>query len=91
MGQNYRLENHGASVFGHISGHTKERKMPGSSHHGFIRDKSRLISLATFYDKMSYFWTRGTLYVIHTDFSKAFGIVSPNLDSHKLGPKGLGW
>lgn len=91
IGQNYRLENHGASLFKHISGYTKERKMPANSHHGFIRDKSCLISLTSFYDKLSYFWTRRTLYVIHIDFSKAFDIVSHNLVSHKLASKGLGW
>lgn len=73
----------------HISGHTNEGKMTGNSHHGFIKDKSRLIILTAFYDKMSDSWTRSTLDVIHIDFSKGFDTVSHNVLIHKLGPKCL--
>lgn len=73
---------------GHISGHKKERNVTRNGNLEFIKDKSCLISLTAFYEKMSDLWSRIMVDFIHKDFSKGCDTIRHNVFMHKLGPKG---
>ncbi|GAB0177390.1 mitochondrial enolase superfamily member 1 [Grus japonensis] len=63
-----------------ISRHMKDKKVTGSSQHGFTKGKSYLTDLINFYDEMTSLVDKGkTVNIVYLDLSKAF-----NTFSHKI-------
>ncbi|PKU35582.1 glycerol kinase [Limosa lapponica baueri] len=73
-----------------IAKHMKEKKVLRSGQQGFIKGKSCLTNLITFYDGVTgWEHERMTVDVVYLDFSKAFDTVSHNILIGKLRKCGL--
>ncbi|GAB0205426.1 WD repeat-containing protein 36 [Grus japonensis] len=75
---------------GVMSKHVEEKKVIGSSQHGFTKEKSCLTNLTAFYDGMTGWVDEGrAVGVVCLDVSKAFDTVSHNIVIGKLRKCGL--
>ena len=73
-----------------ISRHMKDKKVMGSSQHGFTKGKSCLTDLRAFDDGMSGCVDEGrAVDVVYLDFQKAFNTLSHNILLGKLRKRGL--
>lgn len=61
-----------------ISRHMKDKKVIGSSRHGFMKGKSCLINMRTFSDEMTGQVEEGRAADVYLDFSTHFGTVYHN-------------
>jgi len=72
------------------SRHMKDKKVIGSTQHGFTKGKSCLTNLMTFYDEMTDLVHKGRgMNIVYLDFSKAFDIVLRKILTEKLTKNGL--
>ena len=63
----------------------KDKKVIGSSQHGFTKGKSCLISMITFYDETTGLVDEGrAVDIVYLDFHKAFDTVSHKILKEKL-------
>lgn len=68
-----------------ISKRIKDKKVIGSSQHGFMKTKSCLTNLIAFYDEMTSLVDKGrAVDSIYAGFSTGFDTVSPNNLTDKL-------
>ena len=68
-----------------ISRHMKDKKVTGSSQHGFTKGKSWLTNLINFHDEMTSLVDKGkTVDIVYLAFSKAFNTVSHKILTEKL-------
>jgi len=73
-----------------INKQVEEKKIIRSSQHGFIKGKSCLTNLISFYDGVTGWVDEGrAMDVVYLDFTKAFDTVSHNILLGKLGKCGL--
>ena len=70
-----------------ISEQMEEKKVIRSSQHGFIKGKSCLTNVVTFYDVMTGWVDEGQ--AVDVDFSTALGTVSHNILMDKLRKCGI--
>ena len=72
-----------------VSKHMKDKKVNGTSHHGFTKGQACLTNLIAFYNEMTGLLDEGRAAdVVYLNFCKAFDTVSCNID--KLTKYGLG-
>ncbi|KAJ7408787.1 hypothetical protein BTVI_58546 [Pitangus sulphuratus] len=72
-------------ILGGIGKHLKDNSVIGHSQHGFMRGKSCLSNLTSFYDEVTHLIDQGKpVDVIFLDFSKALNAVSPRILLDKL-------
>jgi len=75
----------GKIMLGVTEKHPKDNVVIGYSQHRFMRRRSCLINLISFYDKVTYLVDQGkSVYVIFLDFSKAFNTVSHSILLEKM-------
>ena len=68
----------------------KDKKVIGSSKHGFMKAKSCSTNLISFYNEMTRSLNEGrAVDVVYLDFNKAFSAVSCNTPTDKLIKYGL--
>ena len=69
-----------------IMQHIQDNQMIGPHQHGFMKGRSYLTNLISFYDRDE----GDTVDIVYQDFSKAFEIVSHSILLEKLAAHGLG-
>ncbi|KAK4806849.1 hypothetical protein QYF61_012570 [Mycteria americana] len=80
-----------------ITWHVQDTQVIRPSQHGFMKGRSCLTNLISFYDKVTHLVDEGkTVDVVYLDFSKAFDTVSPRillekLAAHSLDGRTLRW
>jgi len=73
-----------------LTGHVKDNQGIRPSQHGFMKGRSCLTSLISFYDQVTHLEDEGkALEVVHLDFSKAFDTVPHSILLEKLAAHGL--
>ena len=73
-----------------LTGHVKENQGIRPSQHGFVKGRSCLTNLISFYDQVTCSVDEGkAVGVVYLEFSKAFGIVSHSILLEKLAARGL--
>ncbi|PKU30848.1 rna-directed dna polymerase from mobile element jockey-like [Limosa lapponica baueri] len=73
-----------------IMQHIKDAQVFGPSQHGFMRGRSCLTNLISFYDKVTCLVDEGkAVDVVYLDFSKAFATISHSILLEKLAAHGL--
>ena len=74
-----------------LTGHVKDIQRIRPSQHGFMKGRSCLTNLISFYDQVTHLVDEGkAVDVIYLDFSKAFDTVFHNIPLQKLIAHGLG-
>ncbi|KAJ7404352.1 hypothetical protein BTVI_72513 [Pitangus sulphuratus] len=72
-------------ILGGVEKHPKDKTVIGQSQHGFMRGKSCLSNLISFYDKVAYLLHQGKpVDIIFLDFNKAFITVSHRILLDKM-------
>jgi len=73
-----------------LTGHVKDNQGIRPSQHGFVKDRSYLTNLISFYDQVTLLLYEGkTVDVIYLDFSKAFDTVPCSILLQRLASHGL--
>ena len=73
-----------------ITWHIQDNQMTRPSQHGFVKGRSCLTNLISFYDKMTHLVNEGkAVDVVYMDFSKAFDTISHSILLEKLTAHGL--
>ncbi|GAB0179428.1 mitochondrial enolase superfamily member 1 [Grus japonensis] len=73
-----------------ITWHVQDNQVIGPSQHGFMKDRSPLTNLISFYDKVTHLVEEGkAVDVVYLAFSKAFDTISYSILLEKLAAHGL--
>lgn len=73
----------GQVILGIISKWMEDKRVTGSSEHGFMKRRSCLTDLVAFFGELNQ-WMRGQQGILYLKFSKAFDTVSHNILRHNL-------
>ena len=69
--------------------HTQDNEVTRPSQHGFMKGRSCLLNLISFYDKVTHLEDEGKAVDVYMDFSKAFDTFSHIILLGKLAAHGL--
>jgi len=73
-----------------ITQHVQDNQVIRPSQHGFVKGRSCLTNLISFYDKVTHLVVKSKdVHVFYLDFSRAFDAISHSILLEKLAAQGL--